>query len=321
MGAKNIYERFIWFESQVKKKRYPNASSLAAQFEVSSKTAQRDIEFMRERLDCPLIYDAIRKGYFYDDETFSLPVVHLSSNELSSLIMARKLLRDISSEALAGDVDSAVQKITSIIEKHSKAPDGIEKALSFHLIRYSPAPEKVFKTMLEACLKKKSVSCTYASPARAERVERVIDPYHIFNYMGTWHVMGHCHLRKEIRDFHMNRIGEPQMIDEAFSIPRSFNFDEYFASSFGLYKGKETQEVVLRFSPESARWITGQVWHKDQVEKTLQDGSLELSFPVSGFAEISREILRHGAGVEVVRPRELKSLIRQELQQAIKQYE
>jgi hypothetical protein len=37
MGIKNIYERFIWFDTQVRRKKYPNATSLAGQFEISSK--------------------------------------------------------------------------------------------------------------------------------------------------------------------------------------------------------------------------------------------------------------------------------------------
>jgi hypothetical protein len=50
MGIKNIYERFIWFDDQVKLKKYPNATSLPKRLEVSLKTAQRDAKFMRERL-------------------------------------------------------------------------------------------------------------------------------------------------------------------------------------------------------------------------------------------------------------------------------
>ena len=50
MGTKNIYERFVWFDDQVKRKKFPNATSLAEQFEISAKTAQRDIDFMRDRL-------------------------------------------------------------------------------------------------------------------------------------------------------------------------------------------------------------------------------------------------------------------------------
>ena len=62
MGAKNVYERFIWFDHKVKSKKYPNATSLSGQFEISLKTAQRDIEFMGDRLNCPLVYDKSRKG-------------------------------------------------------------------------------------------------------------------------------------------------------------------------------------------------------------------------------------------------------------------
>ncbi|HYQ47945.1 MAG TPA: WYL domain-containing protein [Thermodesulfovibrionales bacterium] len=319
MSSKIIYERFIWFEDQVKTGKYPNTTSLAAKFEISAKTAQRDIEFMRERLDCPLLYDMTRKGYYYEDETFSLPVMHLSSSELSSLIMARKLLRDMSGP-VAEDVESAVQKITSVIARHSGSPDSIDKAVSFHIIRYSPVREDVFRAALEACVKKRSLTFSYTSPAHAERTERTVDPYHIFNYMGNWHVMGYCHLRKAIRDFHMGRITGQRIEEDVFTLPKGFDFNKYFDSSFGLYKGSSREEVTIRFLPSHAIWIRGQVWHKDQVERTLEDGSLELTFPVAGFTEISREILRLGSGAEVIRPKELRELIRSEAERIFKAY-
>ena len=61
MGVKNIYERFVWFDNQVRAKKYPNTTTLAEQFEISTKTAQRDIDFMRDRLNCPLQYDPVEK--------------------------------------------------------------------------------------------------------------------------------------------------------------------------------------------------------------------------------------------------------------------
>ena len=109
MGIKNIYERFIWFDSQVRQKKYPNTSALANKFEISTKTAQRDIDFMRDRLLCPLEYDASQKGYYYDDETFSLPMVYLSPRELSSLLIARKSFR-ISAGNIGDDISSPPRK-------------------------------------------------------------------------------------------------------------------------------------------------------------------------------------------------------------------
>src|SRR4030043_1504399 len=117
MGTKNIYERFVWFDNQVRVGKYPNATALAERFEISTKTAQRDIDFMRDRLLCPLDYDSSQRGYCYDDETFSLPMVYLSSDELSSLPIARKMLQDTSGGSIGHEISSIVDKITNILKK------------------------------------------------------------------------------------------------------------------------------------------------------------------------------------------------------------
>jgi predicted DNA-binding transcriptional regulator YafY len=320
MGAKNIYERFVWFDHQVRAKKYPNATSLSEQFEISSKTAQRDIDFMRDRLLCPLDYDSSQKGYYYGDETFSLPMVYLSSEELSALLIARKMLQDISGGSIGHEISSVIDKITNILKKHSVVANNINDTFSFQLIEYSPAPEAVFKAVLEGCLKKKCLSFTYYSPATEEKSERMMEPYHLFNYMGTWHTIGYCHLRKEIRDFALSRISEAKVLTEPFKIPANFDFKKYFLSTFGLYKGKTTKEVILRFTPEKSKWIKDQIWHKTQKVKLLKDGSFEISFPVSDFSEIKREILKHGDEVEVIKPKSLRDLIKAEAEKIAKIY-
>ncbi len=317
MGAKNIYERFVWFDERVRQKKYPNTSSLARQFEISVKTAQRDIEFMRDRLNCPLQYDASRKGYFYEDETFSLPLMYLSSGELLSLMVAKKLFEDMSGSCMAKEITSAIDKITSIIERQSSGSDAMRDVVSFHLIAYSPTPEAIFRIVLEACIRKHSLSFAYHSPARDAMTERRADPYHLFNYMGTWHLIGYCHLRDDIRIFKINRIKSPRILSETFAIRKNFSFAEYFLSSFGLYKGDEPIEVILRIAPETAKWVSDHIWHKDQKTLIGEDGSLDVSFPVAQFSEIVREILKHGSGVEVIKPESLRQLIRDEAERIL----
>jgi predicted DNA-binding transcriptional regulator YafY len=320
MGAKNIYERFVWFDGKVKAKKYPNATSLAEQFEISTKTSQRDIDFMRDRLRCPLQYDRTRKGYYYRDDTFSLPMVYLSPEELSALLIARKTLKDISGGSLGREISSILDKITNILTKHNIREDGIDKTFSFQVVEYSPATENTFQAVLEGCLHHKRLSFTYFSPAKEEVNERAVDPYHLLNYMGTWHLLGKCHLREEIRDFALNRISGAKLLDEPYEVPADFDFKEYFLSSFGLYKGKSIKEVTLRFSPFKAKWIKDQVWHKDQKAAHLEDGSLELSFPVSDFSEIKMEILKHGPMVEVIKPKSLRDLIKAEAEEIARIY-
>jgi len=320
MGVKNIYERFIWFDYRARAKRYPNASSLAEKFEISTKTGQRDIEFMRNRLNCPLEYDKREKGYYYEDDTFSLPMVYLSSREISSLLIARKMLQDISGGYIGDEITSILNKITNVLNKHMAIGDHIDDAVSFQLIEYSPASETVFKSVLEGCLKQRCLNFTYYSPVREEKSLRTVDPYHLFNYMGTWHLVAYCHMRKGIRDFALNRISEVKVLDDTFDISEDFDFKEYFQSSFGLYKGKAREMVTLRFSPLKSKWIKDQIWHRDQKAKFLKDGSFELSFPIADFFEIKMEVLKHGDMVEVIKPKNLRELIKNEAKNIAKIY-
>jgi len=45
-----------------------------------------------------------------------------------------------------------------------------------------------------------------------------------------------------------------------------------------------------------------------------------LSFPVADFREIMMEILKHGSGVEVIRPKVLRELIEEEARSILKIY-
>ncbi len=65
-------ERIYYFHKQIKAGLFPNATDLAAKFEVSKITARRDIEYLRDRLLAPLDFNRNQNGYFYKEE-FSLP--------------------------------------------------------------------------------------------------------------------------------------------------------------------------------------------------------------------------------------------------------
>lgn len=311
MGRRIIYERYVWFDAAIRKGTYPNASALAREFELSVKTAQRDIDFMRDRLSCPLVYDKSRKGYYYRDGSFNLPLTWLSSEELTALLFAQKVLHDLSGGNAGDEITTILQKITSILQQ--QVPDkSVENAVSLQLIGNTPAPQACFTPSLEACLKKRCLAFNYYSPASDSESTRTVDPYHLANYMGTWHLIAWCHEREDLRDFVLARMKDTRVLDETFCIPTNFDIQKHMQSAFGIFKGKPKNAVTLRFSPWKSCWIKGQVWHKDQKEKHLKDGSLELTFPVSSFNEIMLVILSHGSDVEVIKPKALRMLIKEE---------
>ncbi|CAG7647487.1 helix-turn-helix transcriptional regulator [Paenibacillus allorhizosphaerae] len=78
--------RILWFDRQVRLRKYPNSVLLARQFEISARQAQRDIEYMTESMGAPLQYVAKQRGYAYTDEAYVLPNMYMTEQERQILL-------------------------------------------------------------------------------------------------------------------------------------------------------------------------------------------------------------------------------------------
>ena len=107
---------------------------------------------------------------------------------------------------------------------------------------------------------------------------------------------------------------------ETFDPKPADQWKHLLQGAFGIFQGKETVTAVLRFTPFRARWIKEQIWHPDQTVTHLDDGGLELSFPVADFREIKLKILQFGADVEVISPEELRREVQKEIENMAKIY-
>ena len=68
------------------------------------------------------------------------------------------------------------------------------------------------------------------------------------------------------------------------------------------------------------RYLLERRWHASQKNKTLKDGSLELSFEVAGTKEIKTWIMGFGSLAKVIEPAVLVKEIKNELGKALKSY-
>ena len=59
---------------------YPNAQRLAERFNISHRQAQRDMDYLRNKLGAPVEYDNSRKGFYYT-KPYVLPVLFSSDND------------------------------------------------------------------------------------------------------------------------------------------------------------------------------------------------------------------------------------------------
>jgi predicted DNA-binding transcriptional regulator YafY len=75
----------------VRADRYPNARTIAERFEVTAKTAQRTLDFMRDQLRLPLGNSGSRRGCFYTEPAYALPAIEVTEGELVGILLAEKL--------------------------------------------------------------------------------------------------------------------------------------------------------------------------------------------------------------------------------------
>ena len=74
-------DRIQWLHKMISEGCYPNAAHLADKFSISPRQAQRDVEYLRSKLDAPMAYSSLHKGYYYT-EPYSIPLVLETENDV-----------------------------------------------------------------------------------------------------------------------------------------------------------------------------------------------------------------------------------------------
>ncbi len=316
-------ERFMWFHSRVKSEKYPNSRDLCDKFEISPRTAQRTIEFMRDRIQAPLEYDFKNKGYYYHDKSYELPSLWFNEDSIVALSLAVRLASSIP------DIDTK-NKLCSLLEEifSRQSTDGslsfqeISEKISVKNIEYAKVDEKFFTSIVTSLFRKYPLSISYYSPHSNKETERTILPLHLIQYMGSWHVIAFCSLRNAMRDFALSRIRSINLSDDKILLPNDLPPIKAFTRKhFGIIQGGKTQNVCLQFSPSVSAWIQEQIWHPEQKMTVKKDGSLLLQFKAADFKELIKRILSHGSHVRVVTPKSLLKEVRAEIQKMNQVYE
>jgi len=320
MGDRLYFERFIWFDGQVRNERYPNATTLALAFECAVKTAQRSIETFRDRYGAPLEYVPGRRGYCYYDLDYRLPVTRLSESELLALLVSRKILADASAGALGEELGRVVVRLGRLLAENLSGGIDPETAFSFRWSAVTTCEPDIFRQVLTGLTACRPLSFCYYSPHQDVCTTRTVEPHHMVNYQGAWHLIAWCRLREDWRDFVLARMSRCAIEPVPFQRRDAAEWLPFLEATFGIFHGREPFEVTLRFAPELARWAGGQTWHPAQRFDETEGGELDLTLRVAHETEIVTEILKYGSRVEVLAPERLRRRVREEIEEMIKKY-
>ena len=314
-AARPALERILRIDRQLRAGAWPNSRTLATELEVDARTIQRDIEFMRDRLGAPLRFSRRENGYCYSADDYHLPYFHLTEGELLAFFLAERFMHQCRGLPFEDDLKRAVARITELLPREiSVNLEDLSESLSIRPTVVPIQDAETFHVLSQAVLHRRRVEMEYWTASRDEVNRRDVDPYHLTQIEQDWYLIGHCHLRREVRMFSTVRVRAVQETGESFDRPESFRLEEYLGDSFRAIRGNGQQhEVLLRFTAEAAGRVTEKLWHRSQEAESLPDGRLLVGFRVSDLREIKRWVLWWGADCEVLGPGELRDGVEEEV--------
>ncbi len=321
MKYKPQHSRLLFIDRKIGENSYPNCGSLAEEWEVSTKTIQRDIEYMRDILDAPIVYVAAQRGFHYHEANFKLPAMAIKESDLFAIYLADEILSQYRGTPVYDSLSLIFKKIEDSLPDRVNPHCQQDQALfSFLSAPSTTIDPQIWQTVFNGLRNTRQLTINYQSGGTATTKKRTLDPYHAVRFAGDWYIIGFCHLRQGIRTFSLARITTAEEKDSSFTIPEDFNFHGVSKSRFGLHWGQEEIKVVIIFQPSVAPYIKERLWHPSQHIQEHDDGSLTLSLTVNHLLELKKWILSWGSQATVLAPTSLATEIKTEIQAMATRY-
>lgn len=300
-----------------------SAADLAEEIECHPRTLYRDLEALQlagfpiynEKADGKNLWSLLEKVKHQIPVPFTLP-------ELMALYFSTDMLKIFKDTVFYDSLETLSQKIKTTLPQQSlDYVKNLEQTLHIGVKPYKDYGKfkEIINIINDSCANRKSIEMVYYALSRKKETKRKVDPYRLWFFNGSFYLIGFCHIRKEIRVFTVDRIKILHQTKDKFEIPKDFHFEEYIGSSFGVFQGAPVRVKVL-FSQDIAEYIKEKIWHKSQIIKALDNGSIIFEAEVAGTEEIKVWIMSWGSKAEVIEPESLRDEIQTELEIMLERY-
>ncbi len=315
-------ERFYRIRRRLLEKGTLTRREIEDDLEISHATFKRDIEYLRDRLNVPIVWSRERQAYVIDPdaELSELPGVWFSPAEIYALLEIDHLLASLGSGLVGRQFEPLRARLSALLERGDRGHREIRKRIRVLALGTRRVDRDLFEALSLALLGRKRVLIRHEKRGDGSVTERIVSPQRLVHYRYNWYLDAWCHLRRDLRVFSVDAIRSARVQQEAAREVADDDLDRVLGAGYGIFAGAETRTAVLRFTPEAARWVADEVWHSRQVGRIEADGGYVLELPYSQEPELVMDLLRYGAGVDVRSPASLRARVAAELEAAASQY-
>ena len=266
--------------TQLQSKPLVRAQDLAEKFDVSIRTIYRDVKTL-ENAGIPIVGEA-GSGYSLMDG-YKLPPVMFTKEEVLSFITAEKLMQRFSHQSLGSHYQTAMEKVRSVLRYSDRnLIEYIEKQID--IFSYRPKTEdsinNVIPTILESIAEKTQLEIEYKT-VDSRITHRIIEAVGVFFEFNYWYIMAYCTLRKDFRQFRVDRILGISKTKNPF-LQEYGQINDYRKHSNGSTRVKLlVEKKIMGHLVNSKRYygLIEEVEREDAFELTFETDWIEEGFP------------------------------------------
>jgi predicted DNA-binding transcriptional regulator YafY len=293
---------------------------IIARYDISLRTAQRMLKALELRFP--------NAEFWYDDEgkkRCRLPggqlreLFAVTANELSAIDLSLSHLERAGFALEAKALETLRDKVLALVPSQNLARlepdcDAILEAQGF-VARPGPRPrvnEAIAASILEAIKGCRLIDISYRSRFEDEPALRRIAPYGMLSGHRRYLVAHDPQSSRAgaIKTYRMDAIVSAVLTDTFFTRPDDFEIQTFANRGFALYQHeREYEEIEWKFSPKVAENVMGTLFHPQQTEEVLPDGSIVIRFKAAGQLEMAWYLYQWGSSVEVLKPESLRMTV------------
>lgn len=312
----NRTDRLLAIVLELQRKGSRRAEDLAATFETSKRTIYRDIQALCES-GVPVVAQSgvgysLVEGYF-------LPPVSFSADEATMLLLGVDFVAQNFDAQYRDAAKSAGRKIEAVLsEKLRGEVEYLRNSIAFVAPVTLAAVEsasflpQLRRAIIECKTIRFDYHTRYSQDGRDARNTREADPYAMLHYGDAWYLIGHCHLRRDIRNFRLDRMTGLRLLDKNFNRPPNFRLEP-------PVDDQRDMKVVVLFSHEVAPWVReSRSYYVDSMDE-VADGLL-VTMRVRVENEIFQWLFSWGSQVRVLEPDSLRRRLMVEAGKILENY-
>ena len=313
-------ERFYKIDQLINDRCIVPFKDLQDALEISRATLKRDLDYMRNRLNAPIIWDRDLGGYRFDKISpqiggqYELPGLWFNSSEVHALLTMQHLLANVDPGGiLTPHIQPLMARLNALLGSADNTAEEIRKRIL--IVGQGKRKMKIehFERVGSALLRRKRLVITYFARGTGETTEREVSPQRLVHYRENWYLDAWCHLREGLRNFAVDSISRVEVLEKKAKDVSRTSIDQALGPGYGIFTGQNVQHAKLRFTPERARWVAHEQWHPNQKGTLEPDGCYVLELPYADDRELLMDILKFGADVEVLGPAALKRRVKGEI--------